>query len=223
MSASCPHYLLFSQTTEAPQQLLSRSRKRWRFVLEALDGPTRIVADDVEPGARRGRLELLAVVRGLEALDGPSRVTLVTGSRYVTRGIRQGLEQWRKHNWRWERFGRWVPIRDGDLWQRVDRALQFHHIDCRTWRLDDAHLSDAHSSDADSASETEPCGTETLPLAVAGNGSEGNSRETATGSFGGRRRSGGAARPKWLNQAGERSPAATGAVGAAEKPQLASA
>ena len=66
----------------------------------------------------------------------PSRVTLLTRSRYVRRGIRRELNQWRERRWRWERFGKLVPIRDHDLWQRVDRALQFHQVECCAWSDD---------------------------------------------------------------------------------------
>jgi hypothetical protein len=83
------------------------------------------------------RLELLAVVRGLEALDGPARVTLVTRSRYVSRGIRFGITEWRANEWQWERFGRVVPVKDHDLWQRVDRALLFHKVECQSWQFEE--------------------------------------------------------------------------------------
>ena len=99
-------------------------------MLQPIGGDQFLVAADVEPGTRGNRLELLAVVRGLEALEQPSRVTLLTRSRYVNRGIRRGLSQWRERKWRWERFGQLVPIRDRDLWQRVDRALEFHRVEC---------------------------------------------------------------------------------------------
>ena len=82
--------------------------------------------------------ELLAVVRGLEALQQPSRVTLVTPSRYVARGIVRCLDDWRASQWQWERFGRVEPIRDHDLWRRVDRAMDYHQIDCHTWPMTDA-------------------------------------------------------------------------------------
>ena len=98
-------------------------------------------AFDEEPGVQGERLELLAVIRGLEALDQPSRVTLVTSSRGVSRGLRFGLAEWRTNNWQWERFGRRVPVKNHDLWQRVDRALQFHRVECRTWRIDQAHTA----------------------------------------------------------------------------------
>jgi ribonuclease HI len=129
MSAQSPHFLLYSAA------FASRDKSpRWKFVLQSIGGDERFSAADTEPRTRASRLELLAVVRGLEALDQPSRVTLLTHSRYVSRGIRRELNHWRERRWRWERFGKLVPIRDHDLWQRVDRALQYHHVECCTWK-----------------------------------------------------------------------------------------
>lgn len=125
-----PHYLLFSESG------CSQSAFRlWRFVLQDVSSNRRLIVSDSEPESRGERLELLAVVRGLEALDGPSRVTLVTKSRYVSRGFKYGLAEWRANDWRWERFGRFVPVKDHDLWQRVDRALKFHQVDCQAWQF----------------------------------------------------------------------------------------
>lgn len=137
MQAISPHYLLFSEVTGGPNSTTGCFRGQWRFVLEAIEGGRRVVAQDAEPGTKESRLELLAVVRGLEALDGPTHVTLITRSQYVSRGLRCGMGEWRQDNWHWERFGHWVPIRDHDLWQRVDRALRFHHVDCRVWNFTD--------------------------------------------------------------------------------------
>jgi hypothetical protein len=104
-----------------------------------VDGSFRLDAEDVEPQTVGERLELLAVVRGLEALDQPSRVTLITTSKYVREGIRHGVMEWRENDWRWERFGQMVPVKNQDLWQRVDRAMRFHKIDCRILRFDSPH------------------------------------------------------------------------------------
>ena len=134
MKVPAPHFLLYSQ---ARHDSLSGERGQWRFVLESSDGAARLEAADEEPATGQ-RLELLAIVRGLEALDQPSRVTLVTGSRYVSRGIRFGLAQWREDGWQWERYGEMIPIKDDDLWRRVDHALQFHLVECRVPRLDDS-------------------------------------------------------------------------------------
>jgi ribonuclease HI len=128
MQASSPHFLLYSEASASGD-----GQPGWKFVLQSVGGDDHFSAADIESDSRTSRLELLAVVRGLEALDQPSRVTLVTRSRYVRRGIRRELNQWRASAWRWERFGKLVPICDHDLWQRVDRALQFHHVECCAW------------------------------------------------------------------------------------------
>ncbi len=150
MTSNSPHYLLFSEASRDRCSLPT-----WRFVLQNVESQRRFAATDSEPCDCGERLELLAVVRGLEALDGPARVTLVTRSRYVSRGIKKGLADWRANNWKWERFGRIVPVRDHDLWQRVDRALQFHEIVCQAWQFETV--------------ETEPESiAETTPEATAG-------------------------------------------------------
>ncbi len=135
MKVATPHYLLFSESCR------KQAQGEWRFVLQSIDGSEQLEAADAEPDARGERLELLAVVRGLEALAQPSRVTLVTPSKYVNRGLMYGLEEWRANDWQWEHFGEMVPVKNRDLWQRVDRALGFHELDCRTWRFDLPHLA----------------------------------------------------------------------------------
>ncbi|HEX6960666.1 MAG TPA: RNase H family protein, partial [Lacipirellula sp.] len=128
-----PHFLLFSEAAlDRPQG------GTWRFVLEQVGAAEALAASDIETAECPERLELLAVVRGLEALDQPASVTLVTKSRYVSRGLKRGLADWRANGWQWERFGRVVPVRDHDLWRRVDRALQFHQVECRLWQFDES-------------------------------------------------------------------------------------
>jgi ribonuclease HI len=131
MSVRPPHFLLYAEA--AP------SDAGWRFALEPVGSGERLEASDVEPEVGGERLELLALVRGLEALDQPSRVTLVTSSRYVRTGLAYGLDEWRSNGWCWERFGQMSPVKNRDLWQRIDRALAYHALDCRTWRLDPPH------------------------------------------------------------------------------------
>lgn len=132
MPSPTPHYLLLTEGG-CPD-----SQSRWRFVLQGIDSPSALAASDTEPLADPERADLLAVVRGLEAIEQPARVTLITRSRYVQQGLARGLQEWRENGWQWERFGRLVPVRDFDLWQRVDQALAFHQVDCRCWRFDEA-------------------------------------------------------------------------------------
>lgn len=134
MTATAPRFLLFSQTN------CHGTVGQWRILLTSADGEKRLIAGDHEPEDRGERLELLAVVRGLEALEQPSQVTLMSGSRYVSNGLTYGLADWRENGWRWERDGRLVPVKNRDLWQRIDRALEFHEVECRTWWLDSPHV-----------------------------------------------------------------------------------
>src|SRR5258706_10893826 len=135
MQATIDHFLLYTEPTRS-----EGFTPHWKFTLQSVGGKEELSADDSELNSRTSRLELLAVVRGLEAIDRPARVTLLTGSRYVSRGIRRQLSQWREDNWQWERFGEFVPIRDKDLWQRVDHALQFHQVECCDWQAEDSTI-----------------------------------------------------------------------------------
>jgi ribonuclease HI len=149
MRATRPHYLLLTESIRS-----KTGTRRWKFVLQSTESEERFAAADSEANSRRSRLELLAVVRGLEAIDCPARVTLLTQSPYVSRGIRRQLAQWREHKWCWERFGELVPILDQDLWQRVDRALSFHQVECCAWQEDDATDAD-FAGDADETEYSE--------------------------------------------------------------------
>jgi len=137
MSVSAPHFLLYAEAATSADSAACDAG-RWRFVLRLPSGETSFEAADAEHDATPERLELLAVVRGLEALGQPSRVTLLSGSRAIRRGLEHGLSQWRENDWQWERYGRLAPVKNSDLWQRLDRLLDFHAVECRPTRLDKA-------------------------------------------------------------------------------------
>jgi ribonuclease HI len=142
MTVAAPHFLLYAEAAQALAAAHGGRREsvaeataadsgRWRFVLKAPGGQTSLEATDEEPTAGPERLELLAVIRGLEALESPSRVTLVTGSRQLRRGLEFALAQWRENDWQWERYGRMTPVKNSDLWRRLDRLLEIHRVECR--------------------------------------------------------------------------------------------
>jgi ribonuclease HI len=139
MSVRPPHFLLHAEASALPRAAQTGGSGGWRFVLEPIGAGQRLEASDCEPDTCGERLELLALVRGLEALDQPSRVTLVTHSRYVRTGLAYGLDEWRTNGWCWEHFGEMSPVKNRDLWQRIDRALRYHDLECRMWRFDEAH------------------------------------------------------------------------------------
>jgi len=137
MSVSAPHFLLYAEAATSADSA-SCDAGRWRFILRLPSGETSLEAADEEPEATPERLELLAVIRGLGALSQPSRVTLLSGSRAIRRGLEHGLCQWRENDWQWERYGRLAPVKNSDLWKRLDRLLDYHALECRPTRLDKA-------------------------------------------------------------------------------------
>jgi len=132
MSLAAPHYLLVAETTVPANG--SSGGGRWQFKLRQPAGQTALEAADDEPAASPERLELLAIIRGLEALDQPSRVTLVSASRSVQAGLHFGLATWRTNDWQWERYGQLTSVKNADLWQRLDRLLEIHRVECRASR-----------------------------------------------------------------------------------------
>lgn len=108
-----------------------QSLGRWRFDLQSCDGAYRFEATDWEPGISLERLVVLTIIRGLEELEQPAAVTVVTDSDYVHHAFDFGLREWRQNDWKWERFGEWVPIANDDLWRRLNRACEYHQVQCR--------------------------------------------------------------------------------------------
>ena len=117
---------------------------RWRFVLEPMingdsgsqnSAESRVEVSEREADVWGERLQLLAVVRGVEALDQPSKLTLITNSSFIGNRIRKGFDSWIEKDWRWENFGLLKPIKDADLWKRIHAATQIHSIECRVWQF----------------------------------------------------------------------------------------
>jgi ribonuclease HI len=136
MINSVPQYVLFCESNHQAMQSGLAETGNWSFTLKSMLDGSRFEITSDEPEETGVRLDLLAVIRGLEALDQCSRVTLFTASRYVTHGLRFGLPQWRERDWQWEEHGRRSAVANVDLWRRVDRAMAYHQVDCKRWRID---------------------------------------------------------------------------------------
>ena len=82
------------------------------------------------------RMELLAAIMGLEALTRPSAVALTTDSQYVKNGVTDWLAKWKKNNWQ---TAAKRPVKNRDLWLRLDRACQPHRIEWQWVRGHSGH------------------------------------------------------------------------------------
>ena len=79
-----------------------------------------------EPHTTNNRMELTAVIRALEALKRPVQARVYTDSEYVRRGITEWLAAWKARGWR---TAARKPVKNQDLWQRLDELSARHRID----------------------------------------------------------------------------------------------
>jgi ribonuclease HI len=71
-------------------------------------------------------MELMAVIEALNALKRPSRVVLHTDSQYVQKGITEWLPGWKARGWR---TAAKQPVKNSDLWMRLEEATHPHEIE----------------------------------------------------------------------------------------------
>ena len=98
----------------------------WGAILQAA-GKTKELRGG-EPATTNNRMELMAAIQALEALTKPCRVELHTDSQYVQKGIHEWIHGWKKRGWL---TADRKPVKNDDLWKRLDAARQRHDVDWR--------------------------------------------------------------------------------------------
>lgn len=89
-----------------------------------------------EAETTNNRMELMAAISALEALREPCRVTLTTDSAYVRDGIAKWIHGWKRNGWRTADH---KPVKNAELWQRLDAAAARHRVDWKWVRGHDGH------------------------------------------------------------------------------------
>lgn len=89
------------------------------------------------------RMELTAAIEALDGLKEACDVTLYTDSNYVRNGITQWLANWKRNGWR---TAAKKPVKNADLWKRLDSACVRHQID---WHWVKGHSGDPGNEAAD--------------------------------------------------------------------------
>jgi len=74
------------------------------------------------------QMELQAVIEGLAALKSKSRVELVTDSVYVAKGSAEWLPGWKRNGWKRKEGGKLKPLKNEELWRRLDELLSQHVV-----------------------------------------------------------------------------------------------
>jgi ribonuclease HI len=96
-----------------------------------------------EANTTNNRMELMAAIMALESLNRECQVRLTTDSEYVKNGITQWLPKWKARGWR---TANKTPVKNADLWQRLDRAAAQHNVQ---WHWVRGHSGHAENERAD--------------------------------------------------------------------------
>lgn len=91
-----------------------------------------------EPVTTNNRMELLAAISALDALKrNDCRVDLTTDSQYLRQGITEWLPNWKRRGWK---TAARTPVRNRDLWQRLDELVQRHDVHWHWVRGHSGHI-----------------------------------------------------------------------------------
>ena len=118
----------------------------WGVLLLAKDGEAILkerTLNGGEPETTNNRMELMAAISALEVLERPSTLTVVTDSAYVKDGITKWIHGWKRNGWK---TAARAPVKNVDLWQRLDAAQARHSV---TWRWIKGHAGHAENERAD--------------------------------------------------------------------------
>lgn len=96
-----------------------------------------------EPQTTNNRMELLAVIEALTALKRPCEIILHTDSQYVQKGITEWIHGWKARAWK---TADKKPVKNADLWRRLDAVAAQHDID---WRWVKGHAGHPGNERAD--------------------------------------------------------------------------
>jgi ribonuclease HI len=96
----------------------------WGVVLRYGDNERQLFGGDRE--TTNNRMELLAVIEGLSVLKRPCEISITSDSTYVLKGIQEWLQNWKKRGWK---TASKKPVKNVDLWQRLDALIEPHTIE----------------------------------------------------------------------------------------------
>jgi len=136
-AATRPHVVIYTDGGCAPNP----GPGGWGAILSS--GHHRKELCGGEAQSTNNRMELTAAIAALEALKKSSRVELHTDSQYVHKGIESYIHGWKRNGWK---TADRKPVKNVDLWQRLDAARERHEVH---WRWVKGHAGHAENERAD--------------------------------------------------------------------------
>lgn len=113
----------------------------WGVLLRFKDQEKRLCGGETE--TTNNRMELMAVIQALECLKRDSKVKITSDSQYVLKGINEWMANWKKRGWK---TAAKKPVKNVDLWQRLDNAQECHEI---VWEWVKGHSGHTENEIAD--------------------------------------------------------------------------
>ena len=96
-----------------------------------------------EAETTNNRMEMMAAIRGIEAMTRPVTAHLYTDSEYLRQGITTWIEKWKSNGWR---TAARKPVKNVDLWQALEAALESHEV---AWHWVKGHAGHPENERAD--------------------------------------------------------------------------
>lgn len=96
-----------------------------------------------EADTTNNRMELTAVIRGLQALNRPCVVIIHTDSQYVKNGMEEWIHGWKRNGWK---TAARKPVKNAELWQELDRLVASHQV---SWQWVKGHAGHPDNERAD--------------------------------------------------------------------------
>jgi ribonuclease HI len=118
----------------------------WGALLQYGDAEKEICGGEAD--TTNNRMEMMAAIMALESLKRPMAIDLYTDSTYVRSGITEWLAGWKRHDWR---TAAKKPVKNVDLWQRLDKATGEHDI---AWHWVKGHAGNPGNERADELART---------------------------------------------------------------------
>ncbi|MGF1593196.1 MAG: ribonuclease HI [Kiloniellaceae bacterium] len=113
----------------------------WGAVLRFKDAEKELSGG--ERATTNNRMEMMAAIVALETLKRPSAVDLYTDSTYLRDGIMKWIHGWKRNGWK---TASKQPVKNVDLWQRLEQALERHDV---TWHWVRGHSGHPENERAD--------------------------------------------------------------------------
>jgi ribonuclease HI len=112
----------------------------WAFILRCNTTGKELERSDGEPESTNNRMELMAVIQGLQTLKEPCEVTLYADSTYVLQGMKSWMAGWKKRGWKRKDGSKMVPVKNVELWKDLDKAMGKHTIHFEHVKGHDGHV-----------------------------------------------------------------------------------